>query len=181
MIPMAKVNEIVEERSSELVKAANKERDDAVELANGTQSQLNEFVLADAFHKGGAQVKGLQEGIIDDIIDLAAAGKLKGVNFVRDGLKIKLLDDNEMPLMMPDGEGHMDIQHWLESKRETHARWFVPNQGGGPGPGIGGSAAAAAAANGKDVSKWTIQQKTAFVKEHGPEEWTKLVGASSAA
>ena len=181
LVPRAEVSKMVEEATKEQLGKMAKERDKAVKTAQETEGRLDKLVLRDAIHKGVAEVKGVQPGAVEDIIALAERGAINGVNFVRDGLDIHLRNDNDLPLPGPDGEGNMEIQHWLEGQRESKPHWFVPNQGGGPGPGTGGSATAAAAANGKDVSKWTIQQKTAFVKEHGPEEWAKLVATSSAA
>ena len=174
LVPRAEVTKMVEEATKEPIKKAHKERDTATAERDEALGTLDRMVLKNSIHDAVGKVTGVQPSAVQDIIRYARSNE-EGVHFVRDGETIVLQNENGVQLPGPDGEGNLQIEQWLEQRRESHPHWFVQNQGGGPGPGTGGGGAPQ---NGKKPADMTPSEKAAFIREHGQAAYLKLAGVS---
>lgn len=165
LIAEGKIDEVVSRRTErlrgDLEKQLQVERERA-DKAEAFANQFKERVLSDSIREAATKAGALAEAADDIILRARSVFSLN-----EDGMPVALDKDGEV-IYGKDGKTPLTPLEWAESLQEAAPHLWPRAQGAGQTGDRGGKS------SGKKRSEMTMQEKSAFIHEHGQDAFLKL-------
>ncbi|AQS50546.1 hypothetical protein PAEH1_01455 [Paenalcaligenes hominis] len=165
LIAEGKIDEVVSRRTERLRGDLEKQLQVERERADKAEAFANQFkdrVLSDSIREAATKAGALAEAADDIILRARSVFRLN-----EDGLPVALDKDGEV-IYGKDGKTPLTPLEWAESLQETAPHLWPRAQGAGQTGDRGGKSGS------KKRSDMTMQEKSAFIHEHGQEAFLKL-------
>lgn len=165
------IDELVNRRTNERVKSLqekwDEEREALTTKASDSESVADSLVVSNEMRAAGLAA-GVDKSALEALQLLAERAGWK-----RKGKTAVLIGEDGEPRYGADGP--MTAEEWVPTLREKHPYLWPRSEGPGGEDGGGGNMPPPTV----DFSKMSIDEKIAFRKKYGPEEYQKQVSAAS--
>ena len=165
LIAEGKLDEVVSRRTERLRADLDKQlqaEKERAEKAEAFATRFSDKVLADSIREAALKAGALPEASEDIILRARSTFKLND-----EGEPVAANSDGEI-IYGKDGKTPLSPLEWAESLRENAPHLWPRAQGAGPTGDNGGKA------SGKKRSDMSVEEMTAFIKEHGRDAYLKL-------
>ena len=159
LIDAGKFEELYEERAKPLKDELAK-RDQQINELSG---QVTKFMLTDKLQAAAIEA-GAEEKALTDII-----ARARSIWQLRDGKPVAMTSDG-VALGGKDGNP-IEMTEWMTGLREDAPHLFKTSSGGGGRHGAGSNGTVPV---NKKRSEMRLEEKTAYIREHGQEAYNKL-------